>query len=186
MLCDNSSLNTKLEIPTYAPISSNFHIESGQKKIEHWTMQHQKSMKPAPFHIVHFPGTLVGVKFMTQQNVNSRKKVEDQQWGILPQLFMLSILNTLQHDTHFHQRTITTIVGNPLHHRIQINSATPMKSNTSKTHNLQVNKTTKCEKKTKEIELSASTTLHDAQPSHSLSPFAFHPCHFRFFTSHPS
>jgi hypothetical protein len=37
-------------------------------------------------------------------------------------------------------------------------------------------------KRTKEIELSTSTTLHDAQLSHSLSPFAFHTCHFRFFT----
>jgi hypothetical protein len=35
------------------------------------------------------------LKVMTQWNVNSRKKVEDQQWGILPQLFMLSILNKL-------------------------------------------------------------------------------------------
>jgi N-acetyl-anhydromuramyl-L-alanine amidase AmpD len=27
------------------------------------------------------------LKVMTQQNVNSQKKFEDQQWGILPQLF---------------------------------------------------------------------------------------------------
>jgi hypothetical protein len=52
-----------------------------------------------------------------------------------------------------------------------------MKNKTSKTYNLQANKNNQMQKRKrkKEIEFSMSTTLHDAQLSCSLSPFAFHP-----------
>ncbi len=58
-----------------------------------------------------------------------------------------SSLTTLaQCDMHFHQIAITPTTRNPLHHQTQISSIIPMKSKTSKTHNLQANKTTKCKK----------------------------------------
>jgi hypothetical protein len=69
---------------------------------------------------------------------------------------------------------------------MQISSATLMKNKTSKAYNLQANKNNQMQKRTTKIELSMSTTLHDAQESYSLSPFAFHPQHFRVFTFHPS
>jgi hypothetical protein len=61
-----------------------------------------------------------------------------------------------------------------------------MKNKTSKAYNQQANKNDQMQKRTREIELLTSTTLHDAQPSRSLSPFAFHPQHFKVFTFHPS
>jgi hypothetical protein len=39
--------------------------------------------------------SFISSKVMTQWNVDSRKKFEDQQWGHISQPFMLSILNTL-------------------------------------------------------------------------------------------
>ncbi len=93
---------------------------------------------------------------------------------------------TTQRDTHFHQQAITQPTRNPLHHQTQINSITPMNNKPSKAYNLQLNKNNQMQKITKEFGLSTSTTLHDAQPSCSLSSFAFHPQHFRVFTFHPS
>ncbi len=93
---------------------------------------------------------------------------------------------TTQHDMHFHQQAITQLARNPLHHQTQINSIAPMNNKPSKAYTLQVNKNNQMQKKTKEFGLSMSTTLHDAQPSCSLSYFAIHQQHFRVFTFHPS
>jgi hypothetical protein len=82
---------------------------------------------------------------------------------------------TTQHDMHFHQQAITQLARNPLHHQTQINSIAPMNNKPSKAYNLQVNKNNQMQKRTKKFGLSMSTTLHDAQPSCSLSSFAFHP-----------
>jgi hypothetical protein len=49
-----------------------------------------------------------------------------------------------------------------------------MNNKPSKEYSLQVNKNNQMQKKTKEFGLSMSTTLHDAQPSCSLSYFAIH------------
>jgi len=82
---------------------------------------------------------------------------------------------TMQCDTHLHQQAITQPTRNLFHHQTQINSIAPMNNKPSKAYNLQVNKNNQMQKKTKEFGLSMSTTLHDAQPSCSLSSFAFHP-----------
>jgi len=60
-----------------------------------------------------------------------------------------------------------------------------LKNKTSNTSNLQANKNNQKFKKTTKTGLSASTTLHDAQPSCSLAPSASHPLHFRVITLHP-
>jgi hypothetical protein len=71
------------------------------------------------------------------------------------------------------------------HHQTQISSAAPSKSKTSNTNNLQANKNNQKHKRTTQIRLLASTTFHDAQPSHSLAPSTSHPSHFRVFIFHP-
>jgi len=82
---------------------------------------------------------------------------------------------TTQHDTHLHQQAITQPARNSFHHQTQINSIVLMNNKPSKAYSLQVNKNNEMQKRTKEFGLSMSTTLHDAQPSCSLSSLAFHP-----------
>jgi hypothetical protein len=72
-----------------------------------------------------------------------------------------------------------------LHHQTQISNVIPSKSKTSNTNNLQANKNNQKQKRITRTGLLTSTTLHDAQPSHSLAPSASHPSCFRVFIFHP-
>jgi hypothetical protein len=56
-----------------------------------------------------------------------------------------------------------------------------MKNKTQKHTTCEPTKQTNEKQNKKNFELSASITLHDAQPSYSLSLSAFHPWHFRVF-----
>jgi hypothetical protein len=59
------SFNTRLKFSTNATISSTLPIESEQKMTNYWTIQYQNSMKPTPLHMVHFPGALAKILFLS-------------------------------------------------------------------------------------------------------------------------